>query len=153
MRLANFSCPATRGVWINQLYSVPTADGSLTDQSGLTPVPLDARPFRIIIQTVHITATLGGFLDLMALRQEVTNLVEVAFLMLRVGQPPNLNIWAEAACGTDATAQRIQPDTLLIDVARMLVPAIRFKFLIQDPPTAVNRNPTRELLAPEIVLL
>lgn len=153
VRLAGFSCPSTRGVWVNHLYLVPTAEGSLTDQAGLAPVPMDARPFRMIIQTVHITAILGGFLDLMTLRQAVDKLVEVAFLLLRLGLPPNLQIWAETATGINATAQRIQPGMLLVDIARLMAPAIRFNFLIQDQPTAVNRSPTRELRAPEIVLL
>ena len=49
VQLAAFSCPASRGVWINQLYLVPTGRGSLTDESGRHPVPLDAHPFRVVV--------------------------------------------------------------------------------------------------------
>ena len=153
VRVAGFSCPATRGVWINHLYLAPTADGGMTDHAGLAPVPMDARPFRLIIQTVHITATLGGFLDLRTLRQTVDALVEVAFLLLRLGLPPNLYIWTTIATGTSPTVQRLQPSTLLADVARMMAPALRFNLLVQDQPTAANRSPARELSAPEVVLL
>ena len=153
VRLAGFSCPSTRGVWINHLYLVPTADGGMTDHAGLALVPMDARPFRLIIQTVHITATLGGFLDLRTLRQTADALVEVAFLLLRLGLPPNLHIWTTIATGTNSTVQRLQPSTLLADVARMMAPALRFNLLVQDQPTAANRSPARELSAPEVVLL
>ena len=59
VQLAAFSRPATRGVWINQLYLVPAGRGSLTDISGSHPVPLDAHPFRIVVRTVHVTASLA----------------------------------------------------------------------------------------------
>lgn len=79
--LACFSCPSTWGVWVNHLYLVPTADGSLTDQAGLTTVPMDARPFRLIIQIVHINATRSGVLDLMALQQAIDTLVKDSSLL------------------------------------------------------------------------
>ena len=153
VRLAGFSCPSTRGLWVNHLYLVPAADGGMTDQAGLAPVPIDARPFRLNIQTIHITATLGGFLDRRTMRQAADTLVEVAFLLLRSGLPPNLRIWTTIAAGTSSTVQRLQPSTLLADVARMMAPAIRFNLLVQDRPTAAIRCPDRELSAPEVVLL
>ena len=153
VRLAGFSGPSTRGVWINHLYLVVTDDGRMTDQAGLAPVPMDARPFHLHIQTVHITAALGGFLDLPTMRQTADALVDVAFLLLRLGRPPNLHIWTALATGTNPTVRRLQPHTLLVDVARMMAPASRFNLLVQDPPLAANRCPARELNAPEIVLL
>ena len=45
VQLAAFSSPASRGVWINRLYLVPTGPGSLTDGSGRYLVPLDATRF------------------------------------------------------------------------------------------------------------
>ena len=153
VRVAGFSRPSTRGVWVNHLYLVPAADGGMTDQAGLSPVPIDARPFRLIIQTIHITATLGGFLDRRTMRQAVDTVVEVAFMLLRSGVPPNLRIWTTTAVGTNSTMQRLQPNTLLAEVARMMAPAIRFSLLVQDPPTAAIRSPDRELSAPELVLL
>ena len=153
VQVAGFSRPSTRGVWVNHLYLVPAADGGMTDQAGLAPVPIDARPFRLSIQTIHITATLGGFLDRRTMRQAADTVVEVAFLLLRTGLPPNLRIWTTTAAGTNTTVQRLQPSTLLAEVARMMAPAIRFSFLVQDPPTAATRSPDRELSAPEVVLL
>ena len=67
VQLAAFSSPASRGVWINRLYLVPTGPGSLTDGSGRYPVPLDAHPFRVVVRTIQITASLGGFIDALAL--------------------------------------------------------------------------------------
>ena len=107
-----------------------------------------ARPFRLIIQTIHITATLGGFLDRRTMRQAAESVVEVAFLLLRTGVPPNLHIWTTIATGTNSTVQRLRPNTLLADVARMVAPAIRFNLLVQDQPTAATRSPGRELSAP-----
>ena len=94
VRVAGFSRPSTRGVWVNHLYLVPAADGGMTDQAGLAPVPIDARPFRLIIQTIHITATLGGFLDRRTMRQAADTVVEVAFsaITVRVAtEPPHLD--------------------------------------------------------------
>ena len=63
----------------------------MTDQAGLAPVPMDARPFRLIIQTIHITATLGGFLDRRTLRQAADTVVEVALstITIRVATQPS----------------------------------------------------------------
>ena len=87
------------------------------------------------------------------MRQAVDTVVEVAFMLLRSGVPPNLRIWTTTAVGTNSTMQRLQPNTLLAEVARMMAPAIRFSLLVQDPPTAAIRSPDRELSAPELVLL
>ena len=87
-------------MWINHLYLVGTEDDGMTDQAGLSPVPIDAFPFHLHTQTVHITAALEGFLDLLTLRQTVGALIYVAFLLLRLGRPPNLHIWTAAATGT-----------------------------------------------------
>ena len=62
VQLAAFSSPASRGVWINRLYLVPTGPGSLTDGSGRYPVPLDAHPFRVVVRTVQITDGQPGWL-------------------------------------------------------------------------------------------
>jgi len=93
------------------------------------------------------TATLGGFLDRRTMRQAADTLVEVAFLLLRSELPPNLRIWTTIAAGTSSTVQRLQPSTLLADVARMMAPAISFDLLVQDRPTAASRYPDRELSA------
>lgn len=61
------TCPASRGVWINRIFLMPTGTGSIIDKSGSVPVPLDARPFRIVLQTVQVTATLGGHIDCTAM--------------------------------------------------------------------------------------
>ena len=37
VRVAGFSRPSTRGVWVNHLYLVPAADGGMTDQGGTCP--------------------------------------------------------------------------------------------------------------------
>ena len=87
------------------------------------------------------------------MRQTADTVVEVAFLLLRSGLPPNLRIWTTIAVGTNSTVQRLQPSTLLADVARMIAPAIRFSLLVQDPPTAAIRSPDRELSATDVVLL
>ena len=87
------------------------------------------------------------------MQQTVDTVVEVAFLLLRTGLPPNLRIWTTIAAGTNSTVQRLQPSTLLVEVARMMAPAIRFSLLVHDPPTAATRSPDRELSAPEVVLL
>ena len=106
------------------LYLVPAADGGMTDQAGLAPVPMDARPFRLIIQTIHITATLGGFLDRRTLRQAADTVVEVALstITVRVAtQPPhvdNHSNWYQfnsAKTPTQARSWR--------NVARMVAPA------------------------------
>ena len=151
VRLANFSTPSTRGVWINHLYLVDTDEGSITDEAGLTPVPIDALPFRLQIQTVHIVATLGGFMDLMVLRHIVESLVAAAFLLLRVGRPPNLSVWYTVFTGTERTVQEVRQSIRLVDVARMMAP--RFNLSVQDPPATASRNPSTMFHAPEVVLL
>lgn len=153
MQLASFSTPSTRGVWINHLYLVCTEDNSMTDHAGITPVPIDAFPFRLHVQTVHMTATLAGFLDILTLRQTVEALIDVAFLLLCLGRPPNLTIWTTVAMSAERSVREIQSTTRLIDVANVIVPLTRFNFLVQDPPAAVNRDPARELNAPDIILL
>ena len=153
VRLAGFSTPSTRGVWINHLYLVDTEEGSITDRAGLAPVPIDALPFRLHIQTVHIVATMGGFMDLLVLRHTVESLIEVAFLLLRVGRPPNLSVWCAVATGTERTVREFQQSTRLVDVARMMAPLSRFNLLVQDPPATASRSPSNMLHAPEIVLL
>ena len=45
--IAAFSSPASRGVWINRLYLVPTGPGSLTDGSGRYPVHLMPTRFEL----------------------------------------------------------------------------------------------------------
>ena len=79
VQLAAFSSPASRGVWINRLYLVPTGPGSLTDGSGRYPVPLDAHPFRVVVRTVQIAACLGGFIDALALAVSLSALVDLIF--------------------------------------------------------------------------
>ena len=153
VRLASFSTPSTRGVWINHLYLVDTHDGSISDQAGLTPVPVDAFPFRLHIQTLHIVATLGGFLDLMVLRHTVESLIEAAFLLLRVGRPPNLSVWRAVLTGTERTVQEVRQSIRLVDVARMMAPLSRFNLLVHDPPATASRDPSTMLNAPEVVLL
>ena len=79
VQLAAFSSPASRGVWITRLYLVPTGLGSLTDGSGRYPVPLDAHPFRVVVRTVQIAASLGGFIDAMALAVSLSALVDCRY--------------------------------------------------------------------------
>ena len=153
VRLASFNTPSTRGVWINHLYLVDTNDGSISDQAGLTPVPVDALPFRLHIQTVHIVATLGGFMDLVVLRHTVASLIEVAFLLLRVGRPPNLSVWCTVLTGTERTVREVRQSIRLVDVARMMAPLSRFNLLVHDPPATASRDPSTMLNAPEVVLL
>ena len=83
VQLAAFSSPACRGVWINRLYLVPTGTGSLTDGSGSYPVPLDAHLFRVVVRTVQIAASLGGFIDAQALEVPLSALVNLIFALLR----------------------------------------------------------------------
>jgi hypothetical protein len=153
VQLAAFSCPATRGVWINGLYLVPTGRGPLTDESGRLPVPLDAHPFRVVVRTVQITASLGGFIDPIALAVPLSALVDIAFVLLRVNRPPCLRTWTEAADEIDTVVRPVSQDTLLRDVVRAIQPIVRIQVLIQDPPSAVVSDSTRELLFPSVVLL
>ena len=143
VQLAAFSSPANRGVWINRLYLVPTGPGSLTDGSGRYPVPLDAHPFRVVVRTVQITASLGA----------LSSLVDLIFVLLRVTRPWNISTWTEAADGIDAFVRPVSQDTLLREVVRELQPFVRIQILIQDPPTALVSDSTSELLSPRVVLL
>ena len=153
VQLAAFSRPATRGVWINQLYLVPAGRGSLTDISGSHPVPLDARPFRIVVRTVHVTASLGGFIDETALAVSLSVLVDIVFTLLRVDRPPCLHTWTETAEGTDTVVRPVPQDRLLRDVVRAIQPFVRIQVLIQDPPNAAVSDSTSELLSPSVVLM
>ena len=137
VHLAAFSSPACRGVWINRLYLVPTGTGSLSDGSGSYPVPLDAHPFTVVVRTVQITASLGGFIDSQALEVPLSVLVDLVFVLLRVNQPSNISNWTEAADGTDTVVRPVSRDTLLIEMVRALQPFVRIQILIQDPPNAV----------------
>ena len=153
VQLAAFSCPASRGAWINQLYLVPTGRGLLTDESGRHPVPLDAHPFRVVVRTVHITASLGGFIDAMALGVSLSALVDIVFTLLRMNRPPGLRTWTEAAEGTNTVVRPVSHDSLLRDVVRAIQPLVRIQVVIQDPPNAAVSDSTSELLSPSVVLL
>ena len=153
MQLAAFSCPASRGLWINRLYLVPSSRGLITDKSGALPVPLDARPFRVVVHTVKVTANLGGFLDLTVLPLPISTVTDTVFRLIGMARPPGLSIWTEVAAGIDTAVQPVRLDTLLTEVARAIQPLIRIQILIQDPPNAAGRDSTRELLSPEVFLL
>ena len=153
VQLAAFSSPADRGVWINRLFLIPAGPGSLTDGSGRYPVPLDAHPFRVVVRTVLITASLGGFIDTEALAAPVSSLVELTLALLRVNRPWNIRTWTEVADGVDTIVVSVSQDTLLRDVVRELQPFVRIQILMQDPPTAVVSDSTSELLSPRVVLL
>ena len=153
VQLSSFSTPSTRGVWINHLYLVDTNDGIISDQAGSTPVPVDAFPFRLHIQTLHIVATLGGFIDLTVLRHTVEALIEAAFLLLRVGRPPNLSVWCTVLTSTERTVREVRQSIRLVDVARLMAPLSRFNLLVHDPPATFRRDPSAMLNAPEVVLL
>ena len=111
VQLAAFSSPANRGVWINRLYLVPAGPGSLTDGSGRYPVPLDAHPFRVVVKTVQITASLGGFIDTLALAVSLSSLVDLIFVLLRVSRPWNIRTWTDAD-GIDTFVRPVSQDTL-----------------------------------------
>ena len=118
VRLAAFCSPADRGVWINRLFLIPAGSSSLTDGSGRYPVPLDAHPFRIVVRTVLITASLGGYMDTEALAAPVSSLVELTFALLRVNRPWNIRTWTEVSDGVDTAvasvaqeASTVQPVT------------------------------------------
>ena len=114
---------------------------------------MDAFPFRLHIQTLHIVATLGGFIDLMVLRHTVEALIEAAFLLLRIGRPPNLSVWCTVLTGTERTVQEVRQSIRLVDVARLMAPLSRFNLLVHDPQATFRRDPTAMLNAPEVVLL
>ena len=151
--LASFSTPSTRGVWINHLYLVDTNEGTISDQAGVIPVPMDAFPFRLHIQTLHIVATLGGFIDMVVLRHPVEALIEVAFMLLRVGRPPNLSVLCTVFTNAERTAREVRQSTRLVDVARLIAPLSRFNLLVHDPTVVHRRDPSTMLNSPEVVLL
>ena len=151
--LASFSTPSTRGVWINHLYLVDTNEGTISDQAGVIPVPMDAFPFRLHIQTLHIVATLGGFIDMLVLRHPVEALIEVAFMLLRVGRPPNLSVWCTVFTSAERTAREVRQNTRLVDVARLMAPLSRINLLVHDPTVVHRRDPSTLLNSPEVVLL
>ena len=153
VQLAAFSSPACRGVWINRLYLIPAGPVSLTDGSGRYPVPLDAHPFRVVVRTVQIAASLGGFIDALALAVSLSALIEIILVLLRVNRPSNISTWTEASDGTDTFVRPVSQDTLLREVARALQPFVRIQILIQDPPNALVSDSTSELLSPSVVLL
>ena len=152
VQLAAFSSPASRGVWVNRLYLVPT-QGSLTDESGRCPVPLDAHPFRVVVRTVQIAASLGGFIDPMASTVSLSALVDIVFVLLRTNRPPHISTWTEATDGIDTIVRPVSQDTLLREVVKASQPLVRIQILIQDPPNAAVRDSTSELLSPSVVLL
>ena len=98
-------------------------------------------------------ASLGGFIDTLALAAPLSSLVDSIFVLLRVSRPWNIRTWTEAADGIDTMVRPVSQDTLLRDVIRELQPFVRIQILIQDPPTALVSNSTRELLSPRVVLL
>ena len=153
VQLAAFSCLASRGLWINRLYLLPSSRGLITDKSGALPVPLDARPFRVVVHTVQVTANLGGFLDLTALPLPISTLADTVFRLIGMARPPGLSIWTEVAAGIDTAVQPVRLDTLLTEIVRAIQPLIRIQILIQDPPNAARRDSTRELLSPDVFLL
>ena len=153
VRLATFCSPADRGVWINRLFLIPAGSNSLTDGSGRYPVPLDALPFRIVVRTALISASLGGYMDTDALAAPVSSLVELTFALLRVNRPWNIRTWTEVSDGVDTAVVSVAQSTLLRDIARELQPHVRIQILMQDPPTAVVSDSTSELLSPRVVLL
>ena len=151
--LATFNCPASRGLWISRLYLFPSRRGVITDHSGTLPVPLDARPFRVVVLTVQVTATLAGHLDLAILSFSVSTLVDTVFELIGLARPPRLSISAEVATGTATAVQQVRPGTLLTDIVQALQPYVRVQILIQDPPNLIGRDSTRELLSPEVYVL
>ena len=153
VQLANFSTPSTRGVWINHLYLMDTNEGTISDHAGVVPVPMDAFPFRLHIQTLHIVATLGGFIDMLVLRHPVEALIEAAFVLLRVGRLPNLTVWCTVFTNAERTAREVRQNTRLVDVARLMAPLSRFNLLVHDPTVVQNRDPCTILNSPEVVLL
>jgi len=151
--LATFNCPASRGLWISRLYLSPSRRGVITDQSGTLPVPLDARPFRVVVLTVQVTATLAGHLDLAVLSLSVSTLVDTVFELIGLARPPRLSISVELATGTATAVRQVRPGTLLTEIVQALQPYVRIQILIQTPPNLIGRDSTRELLSPEVLVL
>lgn len=106
-----------------------------------------------MVRTVQITASLGGFIDTLALAVSLSSLVDLIFVLLRVSRPWNISTWTEAADGIDTFVRPVSQDTLLREVVRELQPFVRIQILIQDPPTALVSDSTSELLSPSVVLL
>ena len=67
--------------------------------------------------------------------------------------PPQLHIWTEVSEGADTSVRRILASATIQDVIRARQPLTRVLLLIQDPPSAIGRDSTRELLSPEVYLL
>ena len=153
VRLATMTVPATRGVWINQLYLTSTADRHITDASGAVPIPIDAKPFTITLRTVYTSANLGGFIDTSTFPCRLSDLINAIFSILHLAVPPQLHIWTEVSEGADTSVRRILASATIQDVIRARQPLTRFLLLIQDPPSAIGRDSTRELLSPEVYLL
>ena len=151
--LATVNSPASRGLWISRLYLSPSRRGVITDQSGRLPVPLDARPFRVVVLTVQVTATLAGHLDLAVLSLSVSTLVDTVFELIGLARSPRLSISVELATGTTTAVRQVRPGTLLTDIVQALQPYVRIQILIQDPPNLIGRDSTRELLSPEVLVL
>ena len=105
------------------------------------------------MRTVQIAASLGGFIDAMALAVSLSALVDIIFVLLRVNRPSDTRIWTEAADGIDTIVRPVSQDTLLREVVRALQPFVRIQILIQDPPNAAVSDSTSELLSPSLVLL
>ena len=90
VQLAATNCPASRGVWrcMDQSTIFGTCRPRGTDKSGVLPVPLDAQPFRVVVRTAQITATLGGYIDPTALALPLSALVDLVFIMVGKCRPP-----------------------------------------------------------------
>ena len=99
------------------------------------------------MRTVQITASLGGFIDALALAVSLSALVDLIFVLLRVNRPSNISTWTEAADGSDTFVRPVSQDTLIGEVVRELQPFVRIQILIQDPPTALVSDSTSELLS------
>ena len=119
----------------------------------MLPVPVDARPFRVVVLTVQVTATLAGHLDLAVLPLPISALVDTVFELIGLERPPRLSISAELATGTCTAVRQVRSDILLADIVRALQPYVRIQILIQDPPNTVGRDSTRELLSPGVFVL
>ena len=152
VELAAINSPAIRGVWLNRVYVLPCR-GSLTDQSGRVPIPLDVIAFRLTVRTVHINAYLGGFLDLSAMPFTVDDLVNLAYELLCITRPPRLRGWTEFLQETDLHVRPTLLNTSLQTIFQGIIPLVRLQILIQDPPNAATSDPTRELQWPEICLV
>ena len=152
VELAAINSPAIRGVWLNRVYVLPYR-GSLTDQSGRVPIPLDVIAFRLIVRTVQINAYLGGFIDLSAMSFTVDDLVNLAYELLCTTRPPRLRGWTEFLQETDLHVRPTLLNTPLQTIFQGIIPLVRLQILIQDPPNAATSDPAKELQWPEICLV